>query len=85
MTSRVSQIRYCFYDYNFILFDRPFRLAISDIFRALTGSGFSVSGRVEAGVVMKDDKVLISPLNEVATVKSVDNITGKAYQNVSQQ
>ena len=44
-----------------------------------------MSGRVEAGVVMKDDKVLISPLNEVATVKSVDNITGKAYQNVSQQ
>merc|ERR1712029_525590 len=32
--------------------DRPFRLAISDIFRALTGSGFSVSGRVEAGVVL---------------------------------
>jgi len=62
--------------------DRPFRLAISDIFRALTGSGFSVSGRVEAGVVMKDDKVLISPLNEVATVKSVDNITGFAGDHV---
>merc|ERR1719295_688862 len=56
--------------------EKPFRLAISDIFRAQTGSGWSVSGRVEAGAVMKDDKVLVSPLNEVGVVKSVDSVTG---------
>jgi len=63
--------------------EKPFRLAISDVFRAPTGSGFSVAGRVEAGVVMKDDKVLICPLNEVGTVKSVDCGTGFAGDHVT--
>ena len=63
--------------------EKPFRLAISDVFRAQTGSGFSVAGRVEAGVVMKDDKVLICPLNEIATVKSVDCVTGFAGDHVT--
>eukprot|EP00092_Neocalanus_flemingeri_P029016 GFUD01031501.1.p1 GENE.GFUD01031501.1~~GFUD01031501.1.p1 ORF type:complete len:732 (+),score=222.72 GFUD01031501.1:75-2270(+) len=67
--------------------EKPFRLSISDIFRAQSGSGFSVAGRVEAGVVMKDDRVLISPLNEVCTVKSVlveqvDSLTGFAGDHV---
>merc|ERR1719186_1453785 len=67
--------------------DKPFRLSVSDIFRAQSGSGFSVAGRVEAGVVMKDDRVLISPLNEVCTVKSVlveqmDGLTGFAGDHV---
>ncbi len=53
------------------LVDKPFRLSISDVFRPTAGSGFSVAGRVEAGYVRKDDKVLILPLNEMATVKSV--------------
>lgn len=61
--------------------EKPFRLAISDIFRAQTG-GFSVSGRVEAGVVMKDDKLLVSPLNEVGIVKSVDGDHGFAGDHV---
>ncbi len=63
--------------------EKPFRLAISDVFRAQTGSGFSVAGRVEAGVVMKDDKVLLCPLNEVGTVKSVDCGTGFAGDHVT--
>jgi len=63
--------------------EKPFRLAISDVFRAQTGSGFSVAGRVEAGVVMKDDKVFICPLNEVGTVKSVDCGTGFAGDHVT--
>jgi len=67
--------------------DKPFRLSVSDIFRAQSGSGFSVAGRVEAGVVMKDDRVLISPLNEICTVKSVlveqmDSLTGFAGDHV---
>lgn len=63
--------------------EKPFRLAISDVFRAQTGSGFSVAGRVEAGVVMKDDKVLLCPLNEIGTVKSVDCGTGFAGDHVT--
>ncbi len=51
--------------------DRPFRLSISDVFRPLSGSGFSVAGRVESGYVQREDKVLLVPLNEVAAVKSV--------------
>ena len=50
--------------------DKPFRLSIADIFKG-QAAGFSVAGRVEAGFVTKDDKVLISPLNEVGVVKSV--------------
>ena len=50
---------------------KPFRLSISDIFKAQSSTGLTVSGRVEAGFVQKDDKVLVMPLNDVATVKSV--------------
>lgn len=62
--------------------EKPFRLAISDIFRAQTGSGWSVAGRVEAGLVMKEDKVMVSPLLEVCTVKSVDLGLGFAGDHV---
>jgi len=61
------------------LIDKPFRLSISDIFKGQS-SGFSVTGRVESGYVTKDDKVLISPLNEVCIVKNVlvDQVAGWA-------
>jgi len=67
--------------------DKPFRLSISDIFKAQSGSGFSIAGRVESGVVMKDDKVLVCPLNEIGSVKSVlveqvDSGTGFAGDHV---
>lgn len=62
--------------------EKPFRLAISDIFRAQTGSGWSVAGRVEAGLVMKEDKVMVSPLLEVCTVKNVDLGLGFAGDHV---
>jgi len=57
--------------------DKPFRLSISDIFKGQS-AGFSVTGRVESGFVTKDDKVLISPLNEVCSVKNVlvDQVPG---------
>ena len=50
------------------LVEKPFRLSISDIYKAQTG--FSCSGRIEAGFVQKDDKVLILPLNQVKTTLS---------------
>ena len=62
--------------------EKPFRLAISDIFRAQTGSGWSVAGRVEAGLVMKEDRLMVSPLLELATVKSVDLGLGFAGDHV---
>jgi len=62
--------------------ERPFRLAISDIFRAQTGSGWSVAGRVEAGLVMKEDRVMVSPLLELCTVKTVDLGEGFAGDHV---
>ena len=39
------------------------RMSISDVFKGQ--SGLSVNGRVEAGFVMKDDRVLCLPLNQV--------------------
>ena len=62
--------------------EKPFRLAISDIFRAQTGSGWSVAGRVEAGLVMKEDRLMVSPLLELCTVKSVDLGLGFAGDHV---
>lgn len=57
--------------------DRPFRLSVADIFKS-QAAGFSVTGRVEAGFVTNNDRVLISPLNEICTVKSVlvDQVAG---------
>jgi elongation factor 1 alpha-like protein len=63
------------FDFHFRPPDRvvqkPFRLSISDIFKAQSTTGITVSGRIESGYVQKDDRVLVMPLNEVATVKSV--------------
>ncbi|PRP82636.1 hypothetical protein PROFUN_09747 [Planoprotostelium fungivorum] len=58
--------------------NKPFRLCISDLYRAQVG-GLTVAGRIEAGVVSKDDKLLISPLNEVCTVSRV-RIHGEAVE-----
>lgn len=52
------------------LVDKPFRMFISDIYKG-QASGICCAGRVEAGLVLKEDKILIMPLQEVATVKSV--------------
>lgn len=57
--------------------NQPFRLSIADIYKG-QAAGFSVAGRVEGGFVTTGDKVLVSPLNEVAVVKSVvvDQVAG---------
>ncbi|TRY79606.1 hypothetical protein TCAL_11670 [Tigriopus californicus] len=52
------------------LVDKPFRMFISDIYKG-QASGICCAGRIESGLVLKEDKVLIMPLQEVATVKSV--------------
>lgn len=50
--------------------DKPFRMSISDIFKG-TGSGFCISGRIEAGVVCVNDRVLVCPSKEQAVVKNI--------------
>lgn len=53
--------------------EKPFRMSISDIFKPISLTGFCCGGRIEAGFVQKEDKVLVQPLNELATVKNVVN------------
>ncbi|XP_013414569.1 HBS1-like protein [Lingula anatina] len=52
------------------LVNKPFRMCVSDVFKGM-GSGFSISGRLEAGSVQAGDKVVVMPAGETATVKSV--------------
>ena len=58
------------------LIDKPFRMAASDVFKPNTGSGLAVAGRIESGFVMANDKVLVQPLNEIATVKTIESAEG---------
>ena len=58
------------------LFDKPFRMAASDVFKPTTGAGMAVAGRIESGFVMANDKVLVQPMNELATVKSIETAEG---------
>ena len=52
------------------LVEKPFRMLISDVYKPQQ-SGLCVSGRIEAGFAQKDDKVLLSPSNELATVRGI--------------
>ena len=58
------------------LFEKPFRMAASDVFKPNTASGIALAGRIESGFVMVNDKVLVQPLNEIATVKGIENAEG---------
>ncbi|XP_075729569.1 translation elongation factor EF-1alpha (GTPase) HBS1 isoform X3 [Rhipicephalus microplus] len=49
---------------------KPFRLCVSDVFKG-QGSGFCVSGRIDAGCVANGDKVLVMPAAEQGTVKGI--------------
>lgn len=50
--------------------DKPFRMSINDIYKG-AGSGFCVSGRIESGILCVNDKVLLCPCKEQATVKNI--------------
>uniref|UniRef100_A0A3B4AYJ5 HBS1-like protein n=1 Tax=Periophthalmus magnuspinnatus TaxID=409849 RepID=A0A3B4AYJ5_9GOBI len=47
--------------------DKPFRLCVSDVFKQ--GSGFCITGKIEAGYVQTGDRILAMPPNETCTVK----------------
>jgi translation elongation factor EF-1alpha len=48
--------------------DKPMRFSVNDIFKN-TGSGYSISGHMETGMISIGDKVLILPPSESAIVK----------------
>ncbi|XP_054875984.1 HBS1-like protein isoform X1 [Poeciliopsis prolifica] len=50
--------------------DKPFRLCVSDVFKD-QGSGFCVTGKIEAGFIQTGDKMLAMPPNETCTVKGI--------------
>uniref|UniRef100_A0A8C1JLN9 HBS1-like protein n=1 Tax=Cyprinus carpio TaxID=7962 RepID=A0A8C1JLN9_CYPCA len=50
--------------------EKPFRLCVSDVFKD-QGSGFCVTGKIEAGFIQTGDKVLAMPPNETCTVKGI--------------
>lgn len=64
--------------------DKAFRMSVSDIFKPGQGSGggdVCVAGRIETGYIQKNDTILIAPLNETATVKSVSLDVGSSVGN----
>lgn len=60
---------------------KPFRLSIGDVYKGM-GSGFSISGRIEAGYIQSGDRMLIMPASELATVKGItieENSVAQAF------
>lgn len=50
--------------------DKPFRLCVSDVFKD-QGSGFCVTGKIEAGYIQTGDRLLAMPPNETCTTKGI--------------
>ncbi|XP_068197987.1 HBS1-like protein isoform X3 [Antennarius striatus] len=50
--------------------DKPFRMSVSDVFKD-QGSGFCVTGKIEAGFIQTGDRILAMPPNETCTVKGI--------------
>ncbi|XP_062428503.1 HBS1-like protein isoform X2 [Rhea pennata] len=50
--------------------DKPFRLCVADVFKD-QGSGFCVTGKIEAGYVQVGERLLAMPPNETCTAKGI--------------
>ncbi|KAK3519371.1 hypothetical protein QTP70_026854 [Hemibagrus guttatus] len=50
--------------------EKPFRLCVSNVFKD-QGSGFCVTGKIEAGFIQTGERVLAMPPNETCTVKGI--------------
>lgn len=50
--------------------DKPFRFCVSDVFKD-QGSGFCVTGKIEAGYIQTGDRLLAMPPNETCTAKGI--------------
>eukprot|EP01029_Cantina_marsupialis_P023887 TRINITY_DN60210_c0_g1_i3.p1 TRINITY_DN60210_c0_g1~~TRINITY_DN60210_c0_g1_i3.p1 ORF type:complete len:421 (-),score=132.34 TRINITY_DN60210_c0_g1_i3:130-1392(-) len=53
------------------LISRPFRFCVSDVYKSPT-LGVTVAGKVESGVVMAQDRLLVLPVGESCTVKGIE-------------
>ena len=53
--------------------DKPFRMTITNVYEGHFGrlSGHCLSGKVEGGVLKKDDKCIILPLDAQCVVKDI--------------
>ncbi|KAM6355572.1 HBS1-like protein isoform 6-T6 [Podargus strigoides] len=50
--------------------DKPFRLCVADVFKD-QGSGFCVTGKIEAGYIQVGERLLAMPPNETCTAKGI--------------
>lgn len=50
--------------------DKSLRLSVTDVFKGI--SGLSVTGRIETGVLRRNDTILVCPIKEQATVKQIN-------------
>lgn len=61
--------------------EKPLRISVTDIFKGI--SGLCVAGRVETGVLRRNDNVVVCPIREQATVKQINiddtNLTTAAF------
>ncbi|GAM20318.1 hypothetical protein SAMD00019534_034930 [Acytostelium subglobosum LB1] len=53
------------------LINKPLRMVVNDVFKSSSKGSVMVGGKMEAGVMGVGDKLLISPGNEVCTVKAI--------------
>lgn len=49
--------------------DKSLRMSVTDVFKGM--SGLTVSGRIETGVLRRNDTILVCPIKEQATVKQI--------------
>lgn len=50
--------------------DKSLRMSVTDVFKGI--SGLCVTGRIETGVLQKNDTVLVCPIKEQANVKQIN-------------
>ncbi|KAL5015705.1 hypothetical protein ScPMuIL_005294 [Solemya velum] len=50
--------------------DKPFRLTVADVFKGM-GSGFSITGRINAGSVQNGDRMCVMPSADNAVIKGI--------------
>lgn len=64
--------------------DKPFRMTITNIYEAQTGKlrGHCLSGKVEGGVLRKDEKLVILPLDTQCLIKEI-LINGEKMKDAS--
>lgn len=64
--------------------DKPFRMTITNIFESQFGKlrGHCLSGKVEGGVLKKDEKLIILPLDTQCLVKEILISNEKAREAV---